>query len=71
MVRLTLLMPMQVSRERWQALTPEQKGTFATICPDFVVELRSSSDSLKSLQAKMREYIDNGALLGWLIDSQQ
>ena len=70
-VRLTLLMPMQVSRERWQALTPEQKGTFATICPDFVVELRSSSDSLKSLQAKMREYIDNGALLGWLIDSQQ
>gem|GEM_PF-3213370 len=37
-------MPMQVSRERWQALTPEQKGTLATICPDFVVELRSSSD---------------------------
>lgn len=61
---------MQVSRERWQALTPEQKGTFATICPDFVVELRSSS-GLKSLQAKMREYIDNGALLGGLIDSQQ
>ena len=60
-----------VSRERWPALTPEQKGTFATICPDCVVELRSSSDSLKSLQAKMREYIDNGALLGWLIDSQQ
>lgn len=60
-----------VSRERWQALTPEQKGTFANVCPDFVVELRSSSDSLKSLQAKMREYIDNGALLGWLIDPQQ
>jgi Uma2 family endonuclease len=60
-----------VSGERWQALTPEQKGTFANICPDFVVELRSSSDSLKSLQAKMREYISNGALLGWLIDPQQ
>ena len=60
-----------VSRECWQALTPEQKGTFANICPDFVVELRSSSDSLKSLQAKMREYIDNGAKLGWLIDPQQ
>src|ERR687886_2286695 len=44
-----------VSGERWQALTPEQKGTFANICPDFVVELRSSSDSLKSLQAKMWE----------------
>lgn len=60
-----------VSQERWQTLTPEQKGTFANICPDFVVELRSSSDSLKSLQDKMREYIDNGARLGWLIDPQQ
>lgn len=60
-----------VSGERWQALTPEQKGTFANICPDFVVELRSSSDSLKSLRDKMREYIDNGAKLGWLIDPQQ
>jgi Uma2 family endonuclease len=59
-----------VSGERWQALTPEQKGTFANICPDFVVELRSSSDSLKSVQDKMREYIDNGAKLGWLIDPQ-
>ena len=60
-----------VSTEGWQAITPEQKGTFANICPDFVVELRSSSDSLKSLQAKMSEYIDNGAKLGWLIDPQQ
>lgn len=59
-----------VSQASWQALTPEQKGTFANICPDFAVELRSSSDSLKSLQEKMREYIDNGAKLGWLIDPQ-
>ncbi|MEC4818404.1 MAG: Uma2 family endonuclease [Scytonema sp. PMC 1069.18] len=60
-----------VSRERWLALTPQQQGTFANICPDFVVELRSSSDSLKLLQAKMKEYIDNGARLGWLIDPIQ
>ncbi|RCJ22692.1 hypothetical protein A6S26_21425 [Nostoc sp. ATCC 43529] len=60
-----------VSGERWQALTSAQKGTFANICPDFVVELRSSSDTLKSLQDKLREYIDNGAKLGWLIDPQQ
>ncbi|MEH2233806.1 MAG: Uma2 family endonuclease [Nostoc sp.] len=60
-----------VSGERWQALTLSQKGTFANICPDFVVELRSSSDTLKSLQDKLREYIDNGAKLGWLIDPQQ
>jgi len=59
-----------VSRDRWQALTPEQTGTFANICPDFVVELRSASDTLQSLQTKMQEYIDNGARLGWLIDPQ-
>lgn len=60
-----------VSRERWEALTPEDKATFPNICPDLVVELRSNSDSLKSLQDKMREYIENGAKLGWLIDPQQ
>ncbi|MBO1349580.1 MAG: Uma2 family endonuclease [Hormoscilla sp. GUM202] len=60
-----------VSRERWDALTPEQKGTFANICPDFVVELRSSSDRVQSLQTKMSEYIENGTRLGWLIDPQQ
>ncbi|NEP59795.1 MAG: Uma2 family endonuclease [Symploca sp. SIO2G7] len=59
-----------VSRERWEALTPEEKGTFAKICPDFVVELRSSSDTLKSVQDKMKEYIENGAKLGWLLDPQ-
>ncbi|MGC9528426.1 MAG: Uma2 family endonuclease [Limnospira sp.] len=57
-----------ISPESWDALTPEQKGTFANICPDFVVELRSDSDTLKSLREKMREYMDNGAKLGWLLD---
>lgn len=57
-----------VKRERWEALTPEQRKKFAPICPDFVVELRSKTDSLKELQEKMREYRDNGARLGWLID---
>jgi len=59
-----------ISQESWDALTDEQKGTFANICPDFVVELRSQSDTLKSLQEKMQEYMDNGAKLGWLIDPQ-
>jgi len=59
-----------VSQSSWDALTDEQKGTFANICPDFVVELRSGSDTLKSLQEKMTEYMDNGAKLGWLIDPQ-
>lgn len=54
--------------ERWNALTEEQKASFAPICPNFVIELRSSSDSLSGLQDKMQEYIANGASLGWLID---
>ena len=57
-----------ISRERWESLTPQQRKSFVPLCPDFVVELRSESDSLPKLQAKMREYIDNGAKLGWLID---
>ncbi|MEH2458405.1 Uma2 family endonuclease [Nostoc sp.] len=57
-----------VKIERWNALTPEQQEKFAPICPDFVVELRSRSDSLKELQEKMQEYIENGTQLGWLID---
>jgi Uma2 family endonuclease len=57
-----------IKRERWDALSEEQKDDFAPICPDFVVELRSKSDRLKHLQEKMEEYIENGAALGWLID---
>ncbi len=57
-----------IKLERWNALTEEQKASFAPICPDFVIELRSSSDTLTSLQDKMQEYMANGALLGWLID---
>ncbi|QKD82079.1 Uma2 family endonuclease [Thermoleptolyngbya sichuanensis A183] len=54
--------------ERWNALRDEQQASFAPICPDFVVELRSASDRLNLLQDKMQEYLDNGASLGWLID---
>ncbi|HAG81282.1 MAG TPA: hypothetical protein DCL61_08935 [Cyanobacteria bacterium UBA12227] len=57
-----------VSRERWEALSPENRRRFPPLCPDFIIELRSESDSLSQLQAKMREYIANGLQLGWLID---
>ncbi|TVQ64404.1 MAG: Uma2 family endonuclease [Spirulina sp. DLM2.Bin59] len=57
-----------VSQARWDALTQEQQEGFIPLCPDFVVELRSKSDTLKDLQLKMAEYIENGAKLGWLID---
>ncbi|MGB3536222.1 MAG: Uma2 family endonuclease [Microcoleaceae cyanobacterium] len=59
-----------VSRERWEALTPQQRRGFVPLCPDFVIELRSATDSLSQLQNKMQEYINNGAKLGWLINPQ-
>ncbi len=57
-----------VRRERWDALTPNQKEKFPPIAPDFVLELMSPSDTREATQAKLREYIDNGVQLGWLID---
>ena len=59
-----------VRRERWSDLTTEQKRKFLPICPDFVIELRSPTDRLSILQAKMDEYLENGARLGWLIDAE-
>jgi Uma2 family endonuclease len=57
-----------VQKERLEALTPEQRSGFWQICPDFVVELRSTTDRMATLRKKMQEYLDNGARLGWLID---
>jgi Uma2 family endonuclease len=59
-----------VKKTRLAALTSEQKQRFLPLCPDFVIELRSPSDNLKTLQDKMQEYIENGASLGWLIDPE-
>lgn len=55
--------------EKWNAIPKAKRKKFAPVCPDFVVELRSETDSLSKLQAKMLEYIENGASLGWLIDA--
>jgi Uma2 family endonuclease len=57
-----------IKLERWDALTDEEKRKFPPICPDFVIELLSPSDSLKTTQEKMQEYIDNGVRLGILIN---
>lgn len=59
-----------VANHRWSTLTLEQQEKFVPICPDFVIELRSRTDSLEQLQSKMREYLDSGLKLGWLIDPQ-
>ncbi len=60
-----------IRRERWEALTPEQKRKFPPIAPDFVIELRSATDDLEMLRAKMQEYLDAGVRLEWLINPQQ
>ena len=57
-----------IRRERWEALDSRERKRFSHIAPDFVAEIRSPSDNLPDLQAKMAEYIEQGVRLGWLID---
>ena len=59
-----------VSNERWQTVPEESKTRFLPVVPNFIVEVRSPSDSLKPLQTKMLEWLENGVELGWLIDIQ-
>ncbi|HMG76687.1 MAG TPA: Uma2 family endonuclease [Pyrinomonadaceae bacterium] len=59
-----------IPRSRLATLTAEQKEKFLPLCPDFVIELLSPTDTLGVPQAKMDEYIENGAQLGWLIDPE-
>jgi Uma2 family endonuclease len=57
-----------VKKERWEALTSEERIKFPPVAPDFVLELMSPTDSLKETQAKMEEYLENEVKLGWLIE---
>lgn len=59
-----------VLKSRLSAILPEQKKRFLPLCPDFVIEIKSPSDSLAMLQNKMHDYIANGAGLGWLINAE-
>jgi Uma2 family endonuclease len=58
-----------VRRERLEALQPDP-NKFLPLCPDFAIELRSASDTLIDVKAKMQEYLENGMQLGWLINPQ-
>jgi Uma2 family endonuclease len=60
-----------VRRSRWEALSAPQREKFPTLCPDFVIELRSPSDRLPQLQRRLREFVRSGAQLGWLIDPRR
>ena len=57
-----------VRRDRWDALTKKERERYAPLCPDFVGEIVGPPLSLTEIQEKMREYMDNGARLGWLTD---
>jgi Uma2 family endonuclease len=59
-----------VKRERLERLTAVDKQRFLPLCPDFVIELQSPTDSGDYLAAKLEEYIANGTQLGWLINPQ-
>ena len=57
-------------KARVSQLGSRKRKSFWHLCPDFVIEVRSDSDRLKPLRAKMAEYLDQGAQLGWLIDQE-
>lgn len=59
-----------VRLDRWNALTLQEQERFPPLCPDFVIELLSRTDSLDLLQTKMQEYLNSGLQLGWLINPQ-
>jgi Uma2 family endonuclease len=59
-----------VSKSRLAQLTLEDKKKSLPLCPDFAIELRSPSDELDTIKAKMEEYISCGMRLGWLIDPE-
>jgi Uma2 family endonuclease len=59
-----------VELSKWRSLTPEQRQKFPPIAPDFVMELRSRTDNLKTLQQKMQEYMDSGVRLAWMFNPQ-
>ena len=60
-----------VEEARWLALSAEDRRKFPPLAPDFVIELRSSSDSLSALREKMQEYMESGVRLGWMFNPQQ
>lgn len=57
-----------LSSEKWNSLTEEQKDGFLPICPEFIVELRSPSDRVSQIEAKMEFWMEKGVQLAWLID---
>lgn len=57
-----------MATDRWESLSRQQQRGFTPFCPDFLIELRSSSDSASEVEAKMVQWMSNGAQFAWLID---
>ena len=60
-----------LSRKKWNALSPEDKDSYAPVCPDFIIEVRSKNDDMNELRKKIERWIKNGAQLAWLIDPRE
>lgn len=60
-----------ISNKKWNSISEEDQDRFASVCPEFVIEVKSKSDSLDDLKKKMKVWISNGALAGWLIDPRE
>lgn len=60
-----------IEKSRWENLSAEEQEKFAPLCPDFIAEIKSPSDSLKYLKEKMTSWINNGCKLGWMIDPEE
>jgi Uma2 family endonuclease len=59
-----------IEKSRWSSLPVQAQEKFIPLAPDFVIELRSRTDDLATLQTKMQEYLANAVQLGWLINPQ-
>jgi len=59
-----------VSNERLKKISDDERKKFSKVCPDFIIELISESDSINYTKEKMEEWMENGCRLGWLIDSK-
>ena len=57
--------------EQWDALSNEEKQSAPPLCPDFVIEILTEDKSLEELRLQMRQYIENGTRLGWLVNPQK
>lgn len=57
-----------ITQERFDALRSGEYRSTIPGAPDFVVEVRSRTDRVEAGLAKMQEWMDGGARLGWYID---